>query len=326
MPPRQPASRAVTDRQDAPALLTPPRTFGADDRIGGAAVLQDRAAWPTSWARCRCAGAARLGRHAGRAALSRNAAGDAGRALSDAQSAAIRPMSGIFEAPIGARRARAAHRRARRSTTASICTPPQAGDYPDNARRFGCSCARRSSSSRGAGRADRRPCARLAGGSRCRLPETLYASHPVLGGTPTVFTIHNLAYQGLFEPDWLPRLDLPWQLVGIDGMEFWGKISFLKGGINDADAITTVSPQYAREIQTPEFGCGFDGILSTALAGPGRDSERHRRRTVGSGARSASAGTFSADESQERGRRRPQCWRGTGCPRMRRALTGRSSA
>ena len=64
--------------------------------------------------------------------------------------------------------------------------------------------------------------------------KTLYASHPVLGGTPSVFTIHNLAYQGLFEPDWLPRLDLPWELFAIDRLEFWGRISFLKGGINDA--------------------------------------------------------------------------------------------
>ena len=70
-----------------------------------------------------------------------------------------------------------------------------------------------------------------------------------------------MAYQGLFEPDWLPRLDLPWSLLNVEELEFWGKISFLKGGINDADVITTVSPQYAKEIQTPEFGCGFDGIL-----------------------------------------------------------------
>jgi starch synthase len=78
---------------------------------------------------------------------------------------------------------------------------------------------------------------------------------------PAIFTIHNLAYQGLFEPQWLPRLDLPWDLFSIDRAEFWGRISFLKGGINDADLVTTVSPQYAREIQTRELGFGFDGIL-----------------------------------------------------------------
>jgi starch synthase len=95
---------------------------------------------------------------------------------------------------------------------------------------------------------------------------TLYASHPVLGGTPSVFTIHNLAYQGLFDASWLPRLDLPRDLLTIDGLEFWRRISLLKGGINAADLITTVSPQYAREVQTPELGFGFDGILRRRTA------------------------------------------------------------
>jgi starch synthase len=90
---------------------------------------------------------------------------------------------------------------------------------------------------------------------------TLYATHPVLAGTPAVMTIHNLAYQGNFAPDWLPRLDLGWNQFAIDRMEYWGRISFLKGGIVDADAITTVSPRYAEEIQTPEAGNGFDGII-----------------------------------------------------------------
>ena len=90
---------------------------------------------------------------------------------------------------------------------------------------------------------------------------TIYTDHPVLRNTPTVFTIHNLAYQGLFDADWLPRLDLGWELFAIDRLEFWRRISFLKGGINYADIITTVSPRYAQEIQTPELGFGFDGIL-----------------------------------------------------------------
>ena len=72
--------------------------------------------------------------------------------------------------------------------------------------------------------------------------EALYRAHPVLGGTPSVFRIQNLAYQGLFDPDWLPRLDLPCELGSIDALEFWGRISFLKGGINYAEVITTVSP------------------------------------------------------------------------------------
>lgn len=91
--------------------------------------------------------------------------------------------------------------------------------------------------------------------------KTLYATHPVLAATPGIFTIHNLAYQGLFAADWLPRLDLGWEQFTIDRLEYWGRISFLKGGINDARTITTVSPRYAAEIQTPELGFGFDGIL-----------------------------------------------------------------
>jgi len=90
---------------------------------------------------------------------------------------------------------------------------------------------------------------------------TIYATHPALGTAGSVFTIHNLAYQGLFAPHWMPALDLPWELFGIEGLEYWGKLSFLKGGINFSDIITTVSARYAKEIQTPEFGFGFDGIL-----------------------------------------------------------------
>src|SRR5215467_8059560 len=91
--------------------------------------------------------------------------------------------------------------------------------------------------------------------------KTLYGSHPILGGLPSVFTIHNLAYQGLFEPDWLPRIDLGPEELAVDRLEFWGRVSFLKGGIRDAAIVTTVSRTYADEIQTPEFGFGFDGIL-----------------------------------------------------------------
>ena len=96
--------------------------------------------------------------------------------------------------------------------------------------------------------------------------KTLYALYPVIGGVPSVFTIHNLAYQGLFEPSWLPRLDLPWDLFAIEQLEFYGRVSFLKGAINHAAIITTVSPRYAQEIQTPEFGFGFDGILRRRAA------------------------------------------------------------
>jgi starch synthase len=90
---------------------------------------------------------------------------------------------------------------------------------------------------------------------------TRYAAHPVIGRTPSVFTIHNLAYQGNFDADWLARLDLTPDLLTPERLEYWGQVSFLKGGINAADVITTVSPRYADEIQTPESGFGFDGII-----------------------------------------------------------------
>jgi starch synthase len=97
-----------------------------------------------------------------------------------------------------------------------------------------------------------------------------FAGHPTLGAAGSVFTIHNLAYQGLFAADWLPRLGLGWALMHVNAMEFWGRVSYLKGGITFSRLITTVSPRYAREIQTRALGFGFDGILqqrSTDLVG-----------------------------------------------------------
>jgi starch synthase len=85
---------------------------------------------------------------------------------------------------------------------------------------------------------------------------------PGLAGCPTVFTIHNLAYQGLCGRDWLPRLGLDAGLLHVNGLEYWGQVSLLKGGINFCDAVTTVSPTYAREIQMPDLGFGFDGVLA----------------------------------------------------------------
>jgi starch synthase len=77
----------------------------------------------------------------------------------------------------------------------------------------------------------------------------------------SVLTIHNLAFQGLFGMDSADALGLPWHWRGIEGVEFWGKLSMLKGGLQFADAITTVSPTYAREIQAAAAGVGLDGVL-----------------------------------------------------------------
>ncbi len=78
----------------------------------------------------------------------------------------------------------------------------------------------------------------------------------------TVFSIHNLAYRGLFPAELYSRLGLPDDLWHMEGLEFHGQLAFIKGGLVLADALTTVSPTYAREIQTPALGWGLDGILS----------------------------------------------------------------
>jgi starch synthase len=77
----------------------------------------------------------------------------------------------------------------------------------------------------------------------------------------TVLSIHNLAYQGNFSKETLREIGLEWSLFTPEAMEFYDRVSLLKGGIVFADAITTVSPTYAREIQTPEGGAGLDGVL-----------------------------------------------------------------
>jgi starch synthase len=77
----------------------------------------------------------------------------------------------------------------------------------------------------------------------------------------SVFTVHNLAYQGLFPASCFDELGLPAAHHALEGLEFYGQVSFMKAGLHFADAITTVSPTYAREIQTPEQGCGLDGLL-----------------------------------------------------------------
>ena len=86
----------------------------------------------------------------------------------------------------------------------------------------------------------------------------------------TVFTIHNMGYQGLFPPDTLPLLTLPWDLFTIAKTEFFGQVNFLKGALVYSDFVTTVSKSYAQEIQTTEFGFGLEGVLhdrSATLAG-----------------------------------------------------------
>ncbi len=122
---------------------------------------------------------------------------------------------------------------------------------------------------------------------------SLHPNHPA-----TVFTIHNLAYRGLFSHQAFAELNLPQAFWHHERLEFYGQMSFIKGGIAFADYVTTVSPSYAREIQKPEFGYGLDGLLryrSDSLAGilngidndewnPGTDihlAHTYNRRTLG---------------------------------------------
>jgi starch synthase len=82
-----------------------------------------------------------------------------------------------------------------------------------------------------------------------------------LGAARSVFTIHNLAYQGSFPKSVMGDLGVPWSLFHAGGLEFYDTVNFMKAGITSADALTTVSPRYAREIQTKEFGCMLEGVI-----------------------------------------------------------------
>jgi starch synthase len=103
-------------------------------------------------------------------------------------------------------------------------------------------------------------------------PAYIHAAEHRLGRrlAATVYTVHNLAYQGLFDARHYDELELPDEWFSVHGVEFHGRISFMKAGLHFADRITTVSPTYAREIQGHEQGCGLEGLLrsrSDALVG-----------------------------------------------------------
>ncbi len=137
-------------------------------------------------------------------------------------------------------------------------TAPGGADWPDNALRFA---------------ALSRMAASLATDAAIGpLPDILHAhdwqsglAMAYLDGAPrrpaTILTVHNLAFQGNFPASLLPALGLPENAFRWQAAEFHGMVGYLKAGLALADAITTVSPTYAAEIQTPEFGMGFDGLL-----------------------------------------------------------------
>jgi starch synthase len=135
------------------------------------------------------------------------------------------------------------------------------GDYPDNAERFALLCRAILEATKFFGRPDILHCHDWQTALIPILLKTLYVEDPVFERVPCVFTIHNLGYQGLFQPETLPLLLLPWDLFTMTKLEFYGKVNFLKGAITSADFITTVSRKYAQEIQTSEYGFGLEGVL-----------------------------------------------------------------
>lgn len=137
-----------------------------------------------------------------------------------------------------------------------------AGDFPDNAERFGFFCHAALELCKWL---DFVPDVIHGNDWQCGLLpvflRTTYRADPFFAATGTLFTIHNLGYQGHFSLTLLKLFGLPPELNRIDALEFYGAIALLKGGVVFSDVVTTVSDSYCREIQTPEYGHGFDGIL-----------------------------------------------------------------
>jgi len=135
------------------------------------------------------------------------------------------------------------------------------GDYSDNHIRFGVLCQAALNISRNIFRADVLHAHDWQAGLVPVYLRENFSGDPTFFKVRSVFTIHNLGYQGLFPATALADLTLNRRLFHPEGLEFYGGLNFLKAGIVWADAVTTVSPTYAREIQTPEYGFNLDGLL-----------------------------------------------------------------
>jgi starch synthase len=134
-------------------------------------------------------------------------------------------------------------------------------DYPDNHIRFAVFARAALAVARLLYRTEIFHCHDWQAGLVPALLRSSFSTDPTFLGAKTVFTIHNLGYQGLFPRSALAEAGLDPAVFRPDGLEFFGRVSYIKGGISFADALTTVSPTYAREIQTPEYGFGLDGTL-----------------------------------------------------------------
>jgi starch synthase len=134
-------------------------------------------------------------------------------------------------------------------------------DYPDNHVRFAVFARAALGVVRGLFKTDILHCHDWQAGLVPAYLRTTFAADPTFLGVKTLFTIHNLGYQGLFPRDVLPEIGLDPSVDTPGGMEFYDQLSYIKGGIVYSDWISTVSPTYAREIQTPGYGFGLDGAL-----------------------------------------------------------------
>jgi len=137
----------------------------------------------------------------------------------------------------------------------------KAGDYPDNAERYALFSRAVIEAAKVVGVPDVFHCHDWQSALIPVMLSTLYKEDPILRDVGTLFTIHNMGYQGLFPPEVLPLLMLPWDLFTISKMEFFGQVNFLKGALVFADFITTVSRKYSQEIQSIEYGFGLEGVL-----------------------------------------------------------------
>ena len=140
------------------------------------------------------------------------------------------------------------------------------GDYPDNAERFALFSRAVLEASKVLGVPHVFHCHDWQSALLPVMLRTLYAEDSAFREVATVFTIHNMGYQGLFPPNILPLLMLPWDLLTISRMEFFGQVNFLKGALVFSDFVTTVSKKYSQEIQTSEYGFGLDGVLRSRAA------------------------------------------------------------
>jgi starch synthase len=140
------------------------------------------------------------------------------------------------------------------------------GDYPDNAERYALFSRAVLEASKILGVPQIFHCHDWQSALVPVLLRTIYEEDPAFKDVGTVFTIHNMGYQGLFPPDTLPLLMLPWDLFTMSKMEFFGQVNFLKGALTYSDFVTTVSRKYSQEIQTAEYGFGLEGVLHARAA------------------------------------------------------------